>query len=297
MIGSDPHGPRCKIPRCMGCFFVAWILSSRPCDLLMLVDVFDVLSWTGRGWIFDWRTTHADAITGFWRLGAHSLICFDDRPGILRFGWQVLGFMDSCGKAQWQRWPRSVAYPVCTKGPDDPAIARRLQLLKAGRGTKGFFWAIMSHVHARQTKQKSARQARWYLGESPLRCIHALSHWMTWKILAVLNTISASPLFWEVAHCGIEMVLSNMSCQEALFSYWLNWCGAWFLPCCLTNLDATSVNLTQLFSAAPKPGKTATMNSGWQHLEVVTQTLLPGPSTSENFWIPIVSHDVSMHGH
>jgi len=85
---------------------------------------------------------------------------------------------------------------------------------------------------------------------------------MTRKILAVLNTISASPLFWEVVHYGIEMVLSNMSCQEALFSYWLNWCGAWFLPCCLTNLDATSVNLIQLSSAAAKAGKTATMNSG-----------------------------------
>ena len=146
------------------------------------------------------------------------------------------------------------------------------------------FWAIMSHVHAmRQTKQKSASQAQWYLAESPFGCIHALSHWMTWKLLAVLNTISASPLFWEVVHCGIEMVLSNMSCQEALFSYWLNWCGAWFLPCCLTNLDATSVHLTQLFSAAPKPGKTATMNNGWQHLPVVTQTLLPGSCTSENY--------------
>ena len=289
----SPWGSRCKIPRCMG-WFVAWILSSRPCDLL-LVDVFDVLSWTGRGWIFDWRRTHAMAIRGFWRLDAHSLTCFDDPPGILRFQWQVLGFVDSCGKAQWQRWPRSVAYPVCPKGPDDPVIARRLQLLKAGRGTKGFLGHHVPCPCDEANKAKKRQPSTMVLGW--VTCIHALSHWMARKILAVLNTISASPLFWEVVHCGIEMVLSNMSCQEALFSYWLNWCGAWFLPCCLTNLDATSVNLIQLSSAAAKPGKTATMNSGRQHLQVVTQTLLPGPSASENYWFPIVSHDVSMHGH
>ena len=171
MIGSDPHGSRCKIPRCMG-WFVAWILSSRPCDLLMLVDVFDVLSWTGRGrwrgrwgWLLDWKkTTHADPITGFWRLDAHSLTCFDDRPGILRFGWQVLGFVDSCGKAQWQRWPRSVAYPVCPKGPDDPVIARRLQLLKAGRGTKGFLGHHVPCPFDEANKAKKRQPSTMVLG-------------------------------------------------------------------------------------------------------------------------------------
>ena len=179
-------------------------------------------------------------------------------PGILRFGWQVLGFVDSCGKAQWQRWPRSVAYPVCPKGPDDPVIARRLQLLKAGRGTRGFLGHHVPCPCDEANKAKKRPPSTMVLGW--VTCIHALSHWMTRKILAVLNTISASPLFWEVVHCGIEMVLSNMSCQEALFSYWLNWCGAWFLPCCLTNLDATSVNLIQLSSAAAKAGKAATMS-------------------------------------
>ena len=131
-------------------------------------------------------------------------------PGILRFGWQVLGFVDSCGKAQWQRWPRSVAYPVCPKGPDDPVIARRLQLLKAGRGTKGFLGHHVPCPCDEANKAKKRQPSTMVLGWVTLWLYTCTESLNDTEILAVLNTISASPLFWEVVHCGIEMVLQHV---------------------------------------------------------------------------------------